>query len=66
MEKRSGIDRNVTERDAARLVGVSAMTLLRARRAGLIGYYRVGRRVLYSEAHLRDYLQSVERRARRT
>jgi hypothetical protein len=53
---------NLSERAAARHLGVSRISLFRLRRAGLIGYYCIGGRVLYSPEHLRAYLVTVERR----
>lgn len=52
-----------SEREAADRLGVSQVTLLRRRRAGLIGYYRIGTRVVYSETkHIQPFLQSCDRR----
>jgi len=53
---------NLSEKDAARTLGVSRVSLFRLRRAGMIGYYCIGGRVLYSPDHIRNYLTSVERR----
>jgi excisionase family DNA binding protein len=51
-----------SEREAAARLGVSRVTLLRARQAGRIGYYRIGARVVFSEEkHLRPFLESCER-----
>jgi excisionase family DNA binding protein len=54
----------LSEVEAARWLGVSRITLLRARKRCEIGHYRVGARVLYSEEHLRQYLANVERHPR--
>lgn len=51
-----------SEQNAAKVIGVSRLTLQRARRRGEISYYRVGTRVLYAAQHIADYLASVERR----
>jgi predicted site-specific integrase-resolvase len=53
---------NLSEKEAARTLGISRVSLFRLRRAGLIGYYCIGGRVLYSPEHLQVYLASVERR----
>jgi predicted site-specific integrase-resolvase len=53
---------NLSEKDAARTLGISRISLFRLRRAGLIGYYCIGGRVLYSPDHIRNYLATVERR----
>ncbi len=55
----------MSEQQAARWLGVSRITLLRARMAGRIGAYRIGVRVLYSEEkHLRPFLEACERKPR--
>lgn len=53
-----------SEKNAATVIGVSRLTLQRARKRGDISYYRVGTRVLYSAKHIADYLASVERKKR--
>ena len=53
---------NLSEKEAARALGISRVSLFRLRRAGLIGYYCIGGRVLYAPEHLRAYLTTVERR----
>ena len=51
----------LSESEASQFLGISKMTLLRKRNAGLIGFFRVGIRVLYSkEKHLLPYLASCE------
>ncbi|MFN2501742.1 MAG: helix-turn-helix domain-containing protein [Pyrinomonadaceae bacterium] len=51
----------LSEAEASRFLGISKMTLLRQRSAGLIGFFRVGIRVLYSkEKHLLPYLANCE------
>ena len=51
----------LSEEEAAQFLGVSKMTLLRARNAGNIRFFRVGNRVLYSkEKHLVPYLHGRE------
>jgi excisionase family DNA binding protein len=56
----------LSEKEAARWLGISRITLLRARMAGRVGAYRIGARVLYSEEkHLRPFLESCERKARK-
>ena len=53
----------LSEKQAVQWLGVSRITLLRARMAGRIGAYRIGTRVLYSEEkHLRPFLEACERR----
>jgi|GEM_PF-7120641 excisionase family DNA binding protein len=51
----------LSEEEAAQFLGVSKMTLFRARNAGNIRFFRVGSRVLYSrEKHLIPYLYGRE------
>jgi excisionase family DNA binding protein len=51
----------LSEAEAAKFLGISKMTLLRKRNAGIIGHYRVGFRVLYSkEKHLFPFLKQCE------
>ncbi|MDI1242807.1 MAG: TM0106 family RecB-like putative nuclease [bacterium] len=51
----------LSEAEASQFLGISKMTLLRKRSAGLIGFFRVGIRVLYSkEKHLLPYLANCE------
>ena len=50
----------LSEPEAAKHCGISRITLLRARKAGKIGYYRIGTRVLFSPAHIQEFLASVE------
>ena len=42
-------------------LGVARITLLRARADGRIRFFRIGTRVLYSDEHLVEFLQSCER-----
>lgn len=51
----------LSEKEAALRLGVGRVTLLRARKRGEIGCFRIGARVVYSEAHLREYLTAVAR-----
>lgn len=48
-----------SEVEAAERLGISKPSLLRLRREGHIGHYRIGARVLYSEAaHIRPFLDA--------
>jgi hypothetical protein len=51
------------EREAARRLGISRITLLRARHRGEVSHFRLGARVVYSELHLVEYLASKERKS---
>jgi len=56
----------LSESEASQFLGISKMTLLRKRNAGLIGFFRVGIRVLYSkEKHLLPYLANCEVKGQR-
>ena len=57
--------KNLSEREAADRLGVSRLTLWRARQRGEIAFLRIGRRVLYSESHIRDFEQRHECAAER-
>jgi excisionase family DNA binding protein len=49
----------LNETEAARFLNVSRQTLLRLRKAGKVGYYRIARRVLYGQEHLEEFLASA-------
>jgi excisionase family DNA binding protein len=51
----------LSEKQAAARLGVARITLLRAREAGRIRFFRIGTRVLYCEDHLSEFLRSCER-----
>lgn len=55
-------DEYFSEKEAAQRLGVARITLLRLRQRGVIGFHRIGTRVVYSAGQLREYLDSVERR----
>ena len=48
------------EKQAAAHLGVARITLLRAREAGRIRFFRIGTRVLYSDQQLADFLSCCE------
>ncbi len=56
----------LSEKEAARWLGISRITLLRTRQAGRIGFYRIGTRVLFEERHLREFLARVERHQKKS
>lgn len=54
----------LNESEAARFLGISRITLIRKRNAGLIKFFRVGYRILYSkEKHLLPFLLACEKEA---
>lgn len=56
----------VGEKEAALILGVSKITLLRMRKRAAIAHYRIGSRVFYSQDHLHDFLKSCERKSHRS
>lgn len=44
----------------ARLLGVSTPTLCRLMQSKKIGFYRVGKRVLFAERHVAEFLEACE------
>ena len=52
----------MSEKQAAVRLGISRITLLRAREAGRIRFFRIGTRVLYNQEQLNDFLSSCERK----
>ena len=55
----------LSEKQAAARLGVARITLLRAREAGRIRFFRIGTRVLYCEEQLTEFLQACERNGRK-
>ncbi|HEX8264571.1 MAG TPA: recombinase family protein [Pyrinomonadaceae bacterium] len=54
----------LNESEAARFLGISRITLIRKRNAGLVKFFRVGYRILYSkEKHLLPFLLACEKEA---
>jgi excisionase family DNA binding protein len=49
----------LSEKEAAAMLGVSRLTLLRLRNSARISFYRIGRRVLFSADQIVDYLETV-------
>jgi excisionase family DNA binding protein len=56
--------KNRSRKAAAEYIGVCVLTIDRALKAGEIDHYRIGRRVLFSEAHLNTFLLKHEKNAR--
>jgi excisionase family DNA binding protein len=54
----------MTEREFAKAVGLSVTTLWAMRKAGKLPHFKVGRRILYSQEHVREFLASVEQNKR--
>jgi excisionase family DNA binding protein len=56
--------KNRSRKAAAEYIGVCILTIDRALRAGEIDHYRIGRRVLFSEDHLNNFLLKHQKNAR--
>jgi excisionase family DNA binding protein len=61
MEATQSYPNLLSEKQAAKRLGIARITLLRAREAGRIRFFRIGTRVLYCEEHLADFLLNCER-----
>src|SRR5689334_21402721 len=55
----------LSEKQATKRLGIARITLLRAREAGRIRFFRIGTRVLYCAEHLTEFLNNCERNAPR-
>src|SRR5947209_3954255 len=64
MEARQSYPNLLSEKQAAARLGVARITLLRAREAGRIRFFRIGTRVLYCEEQLTEFLKACEHNAR--
>lgn len=51
----------LSEKQAAKRLGIARITLLRAREAGRIKFFRIGTRVLYSDEQLTEFLLVCQR-----
>ena len=51
----------LSEKQAAKRLGIARITLLRARANGRIRFFRIGTRILYSDEQLVEFLQTCER-----
>lgn len=63
MEATQSYPNLLSEKQAAKRLGVARITLLRAREAGRIRFFRIGTRVLYCAEQLSEFLESCERNA---
>lgn len=54
----------LSEKQAAKRLGIARITLLRARAGGRIRFFRIGTRVLYNEEQLAEFLEKCERNCR--
>lgn len=65
MESTQSYPNLLSEKQAAKRLGIARITLLRAREAGRIRFFRIGTRVLYCADHLTEFLNNCERNAPR-
>src|SRR6476659_356785 len=65
MEATQSYPNLLSEKQAAKRLGIARITLLRAREAGRIRFFRIGTRVLYCAEHLTDFLNNCERNGKR-
>src|SRR5438132_773205 len=61
MEATQSYPNLLSEKQAAERLGVARITLLRAREAGRIRFFRIGTRVLYCTEQLTEFLEDCER-----
>ena len=66
METTQSYPNLLSEKQAAKRLGIARITLLRAREAERIRFFRIGTRVLYCADHLTEFLNNCERNRRRT
>jgi excisionase family DNA binding protein len=55
----------LSESEAASLLRMHRITLLRLRKRGQISHYRVGGRIRYTPEHIQDFLERSHRQAER-
>jgi len=60
VQEKVAFDRN----EAAKRLGLSVVTIDRERARGNIAHFRGGRRVLFTQAHLDEYIKHNERKAK--
>jgi excisionase family DNA binding protein len=65
MEATQSYPNLLSEKQAAKRLGIARITLLRAREAGRIRFFRIGTRVLYCADQLTEFLHACERNRHR-
>jgi excisionase family DNA binding protein len=65
MEDTQSYPNLLSEKQAAKRLGIARITLLRAREAGRIRFFRIGTRVLYCAEQLTEFLHACERNRHR-
>lgn len=61
MQHKEGKEKLFTKEEAAEILHVSPITVHRQIKAGKLGFYRLGSRVLISPRHIEDFLSRCER-----
>lgn len=56
----SGLEKNITDDEAQKITGLCRQTLFRKRKRGELHYYQIGKRVLYSPSHIKEFLSRFE------
>lgn len=51
----------MSEREFAKAVGLSRVTIWRLRLKGLVPHYQIGSRILYSQQHIDQFLKAHEK-----
>lgn len=51
----------MTEAEFAKAIGVSRVTLWRMRQKGQLPHYKLGKRILYGQHHIAEFLKLHER-----
>lgn len=65
MQREEGKGKLYTKEEAAEILHVSPITVHRQIKAGKLGFYRLGARVLISPRHIEDFLTRCERPPRK-
>ena len=66
MEATQSYPNLLSEKQAAKRLGIARITLHRARDAGRIRFFRIGTRVLYSEEQISEFLRLCESNRRQS
>ena len=54
------LEKRYTEKETAELLGVSKMTVRRKRESGELRFYKIGARIIISEAQIVEFLERAE------
>ncbi len=56
-------EKRFSEKETAKLLQVSPMTIRRHRERGTLGFYQLGNRIFIGESHITAFLENSERKA---